>query len=564
MEVNIVLRNILYKLSFVWVCVLMCLVTPAFAVQISDPYTSEVENTQIGDDVDGLSVKNKFNHLNKNSYPNNKTKLITRFKEVNNLKQVKNIIFKSGINNELINSSVNTELVNPSVNSNNTTNIYRVYNVTRSKTRYNASGCLDELNTLYTSTYDSINKITVEIRELKSNITSINNEINEIDEKLANHIVTVDEDPLYLTELKEKRAELQESQEKLLNNKNKLEKLNNLLENKKNQLNTCKNSLNNLENTEDKKTVIEDYNNYLKTINQINNQIKETNKQSMETNTKITPIETTENNEIITTETKPNNPEPTTNNNSTIDKEIITTTNDEPPTILIAPANDYSTTLYSTWGTAAGLTITSLGIILGPKLWQIHQKALLEQTLFTHITDAIANGIPIGERATNGLVLSNKFITSTMQEVGHVTLPINSNVLSEEIRSYEALITNLRKTAKGNALFLSEMETLGMDSTGSSVQIARRLVYVGSKDTTIGVDMIDTAVGFTKIKTANDIELCKTCKNVLYTSRVFSVLSLVMDIYTVASIVSWAGKEFGWWKKDYVNDYTIGLLFSLF
>ena len=119
------LRDFLYRLCVVWVCVLMCLVTPAFAVQISDFNALEVENTQIGNDVGGLSLKNKFNLLNKNSYPHNKTKLIT------DLKQVKNIIFKSIINEKLVNSSVNTEIVNLSINSDNTTNIYGVYNVTR-------------------------------------------------------------------------------------------------------------------------------------------------------------------------------------------------------------------------------------------------------------------------------------------------------------------------------------------------------------------------------------------------------------------------------------------------
>ena len=467
------LRDVLYKFCVVWVCVLMCLVTPAFAVQISDPYTSEVKNTQIRDNIGSLSFKDKFNPLNNDSYPINEAKLITGFKDVNNLKQVKNIIVKSIISNELINSSVNSD---------NTTNIYGVYNVTKSKARYNVTGCLDELKIVYKSTCDSINNITVELRELKSNISSLNNEIKELDEKLANHIVTIDEDSHYLTELKEKRVELLESREKLIYNENKLEKLNNILENKKSQLNACKSSLNNLENTEDKKTVIEDYNNHLKTINQINSEIKGTNKQSIETNTEITPIETTENSAIITTGTSPDNPEPITNNNSTTDNEIITT-NDEPPIIHLSPPNDYSTTLYTTWGTAAGLTTLGWAMSAGATIWRIYKTISIEKTLISYTTHQLTKigDIAIPEHLTNELIENNiaKFASLNEQKPA-VRALVNKGVLNYEVDAYTKMVTCLKNTDSGSKYLAQKLGQVGLEVEDTPTTV-NKLIYLGIK-----------------------------------------------------------------------------------
>ena len=76
--------------------------------------------------------------------------------------------------------------------------------------------------------------------------------------------------------------------------------------------------------------------------------------------------------------------------------------------------------------------------------------------------------------------------------------------------------------------------------------------------------MVKFGEKFNQIRFSSGFKFCPECKAVFRTGRVLSVLGVILDVYTVASMVSWAGKEFGWWKKDYVNDYTIGWLFSLF
>ena len=352
-----------------------------------------------------------------------------------------------------------------------------------SEIKYNTKGCLDELNIAYTSTCDSINKITVEISELKSNITSINNEIKELDWKLDNHLVTVDEDPLYLTELKEKRAELRESQLELINNENKLEKLNNILENKKSQLNACKSSLNNLENTEDKKTVIEDYNTHLKTINQINNQINVTNIQSIETNIKLTPIETTENNGIITTETSPNNPEPTTNNNSTIDNEIITTTNDEPPIIHFSPPNDYSTIICSIWGTAGGLTTAGLEMVAGANIWRIYRTSSIERIMISCTTQQLSKigNLAIPEQITKKLIVNNLVKFHRFNDMSHLDrVVLYRSVLTNEMDAYTRAVTYLRSTPSGNKYLVEKLSEVGLELEDTPT-VVNKLLYLGFK-----------------------------------------------------------------------------------
>jgi hypothetical protein len=575
------LRDSLYKLCIVWVCLLMCLVTPAFAVQVSDSCTSEGENRLMGNDVGGLSLKNKFNLLNNDSFLN-KTKLIT------GLKGVKNMVVKSIINGKLVNSTVNTEIVNQNVNSDNTTKNYGEYNATRyenrSEIKYNTSGCLDELNTAYKSTCDSINHITSEISGLKSNITSINNEIRGINEELDNPTSTIDKDSLYITGLNEKRIELQESREELIKDENKLEKLNNLLKTKENQINNCKLSLNNLEKTEDKKTVVEDYNNHLKTINQINSGIKETNTKltPIETNTKS--IETTENNniittgtteyneiitteynDIITTETTENNSTPTTNNNITADYEITTTINDEAPLIHIAPV-DYSTELYSTWGVTGGLTTIGLGMIASANAWRIYRTAVVDRTLISYTTHILGRIVDraIPEQLTTELIEGNvatfsRFIDSSEL----VRAGVANQVVASEISAYTDMVSKLRSTNSGTKFLAEKLGLIGLEVEDTPM-LVNKLLFLGSKEEAVGLNIFDVAKTFTKIKKAGTIELCKRCQAILYTGKVVSAFSVIMDIYTVASLVSWAGKGLGWWKKDYVNDYTFGLLFSLF
>ncbi|UTB32365.1 MAG: hypothetical protein NKF70_12880 [Methanobacterium sp. ERen5] len=54
--------------------------------------------------------------------------------------------------------------------------------------------------------------------------------------------------------------------------------------------------------------------------------------------------------------------------------------------------------------------------------------------------------------------------------------------------------------------------------------------------------------------TKGSIDLCVPCRALSITGTVMSVISVGLDIWLAASIVSWAGKQFGWWSKDYVND----------
>ena len=580
------LRNVWYKLCVVVVCLLLCTVTPAFAIRASDSYNPEVRNTQIGNDIGGLNLKNKFNLLNKNSYLN-KIKLNI------GLKEAKNVVLEN-------------------INSDNTKNIYGKYNLTRSENRseirYSTTGCLDELNTAYTSTCDSINYITVELSELKSNITSINNEIKEIEKELDNHISTIDSDSPNLTGLNEKRIELLESRKELINNENKLEKLNNLLKTKKIQINNCKQSLDNLEKTEDKKTVIDDYNTHLKTINQINNGIKET-------NNKLTHIETTElheittennviltiedneiltaenseivktenseivktenseivktenseivktgNNELLTTVNKPN---PTTNNNSTTNNKT-NTTNDEPP-IEIA-SKDYSTKLYSIWGTSGGLTTIGLSLIASANAWRIYRTAVVDKTLISYTTHLLGK---IGDRTipellTRDLIEGNianwPLIRSHPPDI---RAGLTQLMIDDEVTSYTKMLSKLKSTESGNNFLIGKLSGLGLEIEDTPT-LVNKIVYLGSKEESVGRDLFTVAQTFTKIKADRTIELCNRCKAILYTGKVLSAFSVVMDIYTVASLVSWAGKGMGWWKKDYVNDYTIGLLCNLF
>jgi len=101
------------------------------------------------------------------------------------------------------------------------------------------------------------------------------------------------------------------------------------------------------------------------------------------------------------------------------------------------------------------------------------------------------------------------------------------------------------------------MDEYGLDAYGSSIPRAlNTLLSESLKDPEVlgKIAAINEKAGVVLCE-GGEARVVGALSKSLYVSSVFWVVNVIMDVWMAASVISWAGKEFGWWNKDYVNDF---------
>jgi hypothetical protein len=148
-----------------------------------------------------------------------------------------------------------------------------------------------------------------------------------------------------------------------------------------------------------------------------------------------------------------------------------------------------------------------------------------------------------------------KFANLDMSEKSKIAL-VEDEFITPFLKDSNKLLSDLRGK---NMDILTEFQAgeyaLGRETTGQSA--LNELLLLKSAQ---GEEKFDSFVGLLSntgkvLDGTRDVKLCLTGRSVLYSGEILGVISVVLDLYAVASIVSWAGAYFGWWKRDYVNEW---------
>jgi len=196
--------------------------------------------------------------------------------------------------------------------------------------------------------------------------------------------------------------------------------------------------------------------------------------------------------------------------------------------------------------------LNSLTLSYTDKMWDlISLKDSLRFTSKTTFTNDVAKLIV----SENPSVKNFEFIQTKANILGISNEEMANLIIERQINTNSALISNMLKSESKCMILSTELNHIGLPDTIDSARSAfDTLLNVGVKNERVFNALARSTSDMT-LSTSGEFIAGKTLSKTVFASRIIGAVTVVMDIWTVASVVSWAGKEFGWWKKDYVNDW---------
>ncbi|UTB32414.1 MAG: hypothetical protein NKF70_13135 [Methanobacterium sp. ERen5] len=279
--------------------------------------------------------------------------------------------------------------------------------------------------------------------------------------------------------------------------------------------------------------------------------------------------------------TAPTEPDNTTNNNSGNNK-VIDPTNDNPNDNHDNNTPTHNDAICGLDGAIAGFSLLGYSLLSITKFWNIYKTGNIAETMtsyFIHHLNKLRN--PVVSEATAAVPEAAAADSLKMIDmIPYLSLSNANTVRSTLIRNimkYPSTAGDISNMAKISIMkdtvlnplnenienYLMGLQELDFNSyiylSAKSKYGARgavdELFILASENPETFYKIAGYAGDFGKAVETASVKFCKQCTVIADVGTFMSAVSVVLDVWMVASIVSWAGKEFGWWSKDYVNDW---------